>query len=278
MKIENKRTFDTEVDGKSVKFVVKRPDNAALGKAQLYHNKAFREAIDNKAIVRARVEDVMREQGLWDDTKRTEFERLSKNVLLSTKKLKEGGIKLIEARDIAIQMRRDRYALRQLSQKRDELDLYTAEAQAENARFNYLVSACTLYESTGKPYWNSYEEYLKRENDPVSPMAAGALSRLIYDLDDDFDKKLPENAFLLTHKFVNDKLHLVNKEGNLINVDGKRINEDGFFVNEKGEPIDSDGNLLTKEGDYIVETKPFLDDDGNPLAEEKKEEVALATV
>lgn len=262
---ENKKTFKAEVDGKEIEMAVRRPDFKAQQKAQQAHNKAFREAVESGAIVRARVEALMRDQNLWDDKKQAEYEELDKAIKAGERKLAGGNMKLRDAREVAIDLRRKRWSLRQLRMERNELDLNTAEAQAENARFNCLVSQCTVYGDSGKPFYQSYEEYAAKENDSVGPQAALLLQRLVYGLSENYENELPENAFLSKYKFANKDLHLIDKQGRLINADGHLVDDNGRLINEKGEFVDGEGQLLTETGAPKVEAMPFLDDDGNPV-------------
>lgn len=262
-----KKKFSVEIDGAKVEFAAKRPDRRVLDKAELVKSRAFKEAAQAGAIVRAKVEDLMREQNLWDDEKQAAYETLLKALLDGELRLQKGGgagLTKKSARALCLQMRRDRAALRDLTAYRTELDLHTAEAHAENARFNYLVSACTVYGDTGKPYFESHDDYLSREDDPVAGPAATALGQLIYGLDDDFAKKFPENAGLIKLGAVDDKLRLIDKDGNLVDAEGRRVDEKGRLVNEKGELVDANGVGLTEDGQYKVEFEPFLDDEGEP--------------
>lgn len=266
--MDNKKTFEVKLNDKDTKFAVKRPDNKTRQAGQQYYNKAFRNAIESGAIVRARIEQVMRDQNLWDDIRQKEYQETTKRLLGNELKLSKGGIKMNEARELALQMRADRWKLREMNYDRNQLDLHTAEAQAENDRFNFFVSACTLYADTGKPYYKDTEDYLNREDDPVGPTAAANLSKMLYGLDDKFEHKLPENRFLLKYKFVDDDLRLVDKQGNWVDAEGRRINKEGRLINDQGQLVDVDGNLLTEDGEYKVEFTPFLDDEGNPVTDE----------
>jgi hypothetical protein len=260
-KVVNKKVFQVELDGKPVEFAVQRPNHKVSQQATLVYNRAMREAIEAKLMLRAKIDQVMREQNLWDDTKQAKFDELVKELLGGEKKLAGGNIKLSQARDIAIQMRRARAELNLLRAERDELDRHTAESQAEQARFNYLVATCTVYGESGTSYYKDADDYLSRTDDPVALPAAQNLGRLIYGLDDDFAKKLPENKFLVKYGFVNDKLHLVRKkDGRLIDGDGRLVDDKGRLVDEQGQLVDRDGNLLTEDGEYKVEFVEFIDD------------------
>jgi hypothetical protein len=260
------RTFNVTVDNnKDITLAVRSPSLQDQREATKVYNQAFSEALKAKAVVRAKLDDLLVDQGLWDDSKQTRFNRLQSSILENERKLARGGISLNDAKAVAIEMKRLRAELRDLISVKTNLDTHTAEGQADNARFNYLVSACTVYNDSKKPYFNSYEEYLNKSGDTVSILAAQHLAGMLYGLDNDYEEKLPENKFLKQYKFVDDKLRFINKEGKLVDEEGRLLDENGRFINDKGEYVDKDGNLVTLDGEYVVEFKPFLDDSGKPI-------------
>lgn len=260
---ENKKTFTVKIDDKDVNLAVLRPTQKVQTKAQQVSNKAFREAVESGAILRAKINAIAREQNLWDETKQKRFEELHARLLENERKLAMGGkagLTKNQAKKLALEMRGDRWELRQLTLERNQLDIHSAESQAENAKFNYFVSACTVYDETGDPYYTSYEDYMSRENDVVGNEAALHLGKMIHGLEENWEAKLPENEFLVKYKFVNDKLHLVDEHGNLVNADNKRVDDKGRLINDKGELIDDKGNVYSEDGKYQVEFEEFLDD------------------
>jgi hypothetical protein len=267
------RTFTALVDDKQKEMMVRSPSLQDQREATKYYNQTFSEALKAKAVVRAKLDDLLVDQGLWDAFKQAKFTQLQSDILEGERKLAKGGISLKEAKSVALQMKKTREELRELISVKTNLDTHTAEGQADNARFNYLVSACTVYKDNNESYFKNYEDYNNRSSDTVAILAAQNLAGMLYGLDNDYEDKLPENKFLKQYKFVDDKLRLINSDGKLVDEQGRLIDENGRFINEKGEFIDKDGNLVDKEGDYIVEFKPFLDDDGKPvvLEEPKKE-------
>jgi len=259
------RTFKTIVDGKDREMSIRSPSLQDQKEGTKVYNQSFSEALKAKAVVRAKLDDILVEQGLWDAVKQAQFTKYQSDILEGERKLAKGGISLSEAKSIALEMRNNRAELRDLIAVKTNLDTHTAEGQADNARFNYLVSVCTVYNDTKEQYFKNYEEYLNRSSDPVSILAAQNLAGMLYGLDNDYEEKLPENKFLKQYKFVDDKLRLVNKEGKLVDEKGRLLNENGRFINENNQFIDKDGNLVDLEGDYVVDFKPFLDDDGKPV-------------
>ena len=263
------RTFTANVDGKDREFLIRSPSLQDQREATKVYNQSFSEALKAKAIVRAKLDDVMYEQGLWDATKQAKFTELQSTILDGERKLAKGGISLTEAKTVALSMKKTREELRELIAIKTNLDTHTAEGQADNARFNYLVSACTVYSDNKEQYFKSYEDYLNRSIEPIAILAAQNLAGMLYGLENDYEEKLPENKFLKQYKFVDDQLRLINKEGKLVDEDGRLIDNAGRFINEKGEYIDKNGNPVSADGEYIVQFTPFLDEDGKPVVLEE---------
>lgn len=264
------RLFTITESDKNIELMVRSPSLEDQKEATKVYNQAFSEALKAKAVVRAKLDDLLLEQGLWDQNKQNKFNELQNNILDGEKKLAKGGIPLIEAKNIALDMRKNRDSLRELISVKTNLDTHTAEGQADNARFNYLVFACTVYKDNNKRYFSSYEDYINKSSDTTAIVAAQNLAGMLYGLENDYESKLPENKFLQQYKFVDNKLRLINKEGKLVNENGKLIDEFGRLINEDNKLIDKDGNLITENGDYVVEFSPFLDDQGKPIITETK--------
>jgi len=93
---------------------------------------------------------------------------------------------------------------------------------------------------------------------------------MLYGIDPDYEKRLPENEFLKKYKFVDDQLNYIDKKGRRVDSEGRLVNEDGRYINEDGKLVDIEGNLVDEEGNYIVEFTPFLDDEGKPIEEDKE--------
>lgn len=270
------RSFKATVDGKEKEFAIRSPSLNDQKEATKVYNQAFSEALKAKAVVRAKLDDLLVEQGLWDDHKQQEFNDLQSKILEGERILAKGGISLNQAKAAALEMKKNREKLRDLISVKTNLDTHTAEGQADNARFNYLVSACTVYKDTNERYFSNYEDYINRSSELVAILAAQNLAGLLYGLDNDYEEKLPENKFLLDYKFVDSKLRLINKDGKLVDESGRLIDENGRFINEKGEFVDKDGNIVDSDGDYLFEFKPFTDDEGKPvILEDKKKEVEV---
>jgi hypothetical protein len=264
------RNFKAFIDNKEVEFMVRSPSLQDQREASKIYNQSFSEALKAKAVVRAKLDDLLVDQGLWDNQKQAKFTELQNQILDNERKLAKGGIPLKQAKELALQMRKTREEVRDLISVKTNLDTHTAEGQADNARFNYLVSACTVYNDSKESYFKNYEDYNNRSADPVALLAAQNLAGMLYGLENDYEEKLPENKFLKQYKFVDSKLRLINSEGKLVDEKGRLIDENGRFINEKGQFIDKNGNLVDDKGDYVVEFSPFLDDNGKPVVVENE--------
>ena len=268
----NSNEFVATVDGKEVTFQVNVPSFENQRDAQKVYNRAFSDAVNSGSIIRARLDEIMKEQGLWDDEKEQELFEVQSKINSGEKLLAAGGISLDKAKSIAIDMRNYRNQLRNLLSTKNNLDSNTAEGQADNARFNYLVSCCVVYKDTGKPYFKGYEDFINRASSNVAINGSYKLGNIVYGLSEDFEKDLPENKFLMSYGFANDSLALVDKKGRLVDENGKLIDETGRYVDENGNYVDIDGNPVSLDGDYIAEFKPFLDEKGKPVTLENQED------
>ena len=269
----NEKEFKVKIEDKEVAFLVRSPSFKNQREAQKVYNTAFTDAIKSNAVVRAKMDDVLREQGIWDDEKEENLVELQNEIIKAERVLAKGGISLNKAKNIAIDMKNTRDKIRELLLDKNSLDSNSAEGQADNTRFNYLVTVCTVYKDTEKPYFKDMDEYLEKNTDPVAIKGAQVLANMLYGLKDDYEQDLAENKFLKKYKFVDEKLRFINKEGHLVDEDGRLVDEEGRFIDENGEYVDKFGYPIDKDGNYVVEFEPFLDDDGKPVVvEEKKQE------
>ena len=273
------KTFTATIDGVEKEMLVRSPSLNDQREAQKVYNQAFTDAIKSKSVVRAKLDDLLQDQGLWNDEKQAKFTALQKELLDGEKRLAKGGFSLNEARDLAIKMKGIRDEIRDLISVRTSLDNHSAEGQADNARFNYLVSVCLVYNDTKQPYFNSMEEYLNRAGEQVALLGAQHLANMIYGLDNDYELNLPENKFLKKYKFIDEKLRFVDKKGRFIDAEGRLIDADGRFIDDQGNFVDKYGNRVDEAGDYVVDPQPFLDDEGKPIVldEEKTNEKKSTT-
>lgn len=253
-------------DGNEKVVYVMRPSRNDNAQAQIIASKVFRDAALNGALVRKTLEDLLIKQGVWNNEKQAQSDKLDDEIREKLTKLKAGGIKLIEARDLAIDVRIARMNKSLLLAEKNAHDEFTAEAQSENARFDYLVSVCVKDEE-GNNIFSDIDDYKDHSTEPYAAEAAAKLASMLYGLDDDWEAELPENKFLKKWNFIDEDLRLINKEGKYVTKDGKLIDNNFRYINENGEYVDINGKKIDEDGLPVVEFKPFLDEKGNPIIE-----------
>ena len=277
---ENKTSF--EVEGKM--YAVRRPKVDEIRKANEFRSKSFNEALQRGDMLREQLESELRKRKLWSDSRETEYQDLRQSILDGEFKLKKGGIRLANAKKVALEMGEARESMITLLSSRTDLDSNTCEGKADAARFNYLFATCLVYDDTGEGYFaNGLDDYLLNQDDPVALTGASHFYYLLSG-SDNVDQKLPENQFLKRFNFVDDDYRLVDEDGKLIDKEGRHIDEFGSLVkwinDEEFEHVDTEGRKVNDAGDYDVDFSPFLDDDGEPVIEKdeakdsEEEEVA----
>lgn len=276
-----KQEIKITIDGTEQTFIVRSPTLKDQREAQKAYNNAFTDAIKSNSVVRAKMEDVLSDQGLWNEDKQKRYESLQEKLFDGEKRLAKGGFALSDAKKLALEMRQVRLELRDLISARTSLDNHSAEGQADNARFNYYVSCCVVYKDNDKPYFKDLEDYMSRLDDPVATAAAQKLANMIYGLDNDFEKNLPENKFLRKYKFVNEELRFIDKQGRTVDSEGRLVDDQGRYIDEHGNFIDRQGTRVDADGEYIIDSQPFLDDNGQPITfdqeETKTDEASIET-
>lgn len=275
--------YRTVVEG-DVTVLVKKPNRKDLNDSQIAYNKAWRKSLEEKAILRQKLNDYLVEQGVWNDAKQKQYDDYIKKINERELLLKKGGIPLKKAKNIALELKRLRLEFRELISERTSYDNNTAEGTADNARFDYLVSVCVLDPSNKQPVFKDLDDYNERGSEDWAVKAASELANFLYNLDPNYEKSLPENSFLSKFKFTNEDGKLVNKDGHLISIeeDGteRLIDEQGYYIayNEAGEKyfVNRSGEKFERPDE--IEIQPFLDDEGNPILEDSEVEADVEAV
>lgn len=240
---------------KVVKIYVVRPNNNTIKNADRYRAKTWNQCITDGVLTKKELAKILKDRGIWSADKEDEQEKIVETLQKLEKKLYLGKdetkrLKLSEAQDTALEMRMLRFQLRELISEKIAMEENTAEALADNAKFDYFVADCTYYEN-GEKVYKSVEDYNQKSSDQIAFSAAGALAEMMYQVDDKFEDNLPENRWLKNHQLVNQDGSLVNDKGDLVDQKGRKINKFGHYLNDDGQRVDIDGNLLDENGNYI---------------------------
>jgi len=255
MSKKNKISFEVEKDGEKVELAVLKPTPGVLQEATRVYNQTWAQGVKDKLLLREAIDAYMREQGLWGDEQEEKLQAVLKKIADGEKKLAAGKMKKSEGKTLSLNLWDWRTELRQLIAQKTLIENNSVESQAENVRFNYLVSACTVYNETGDRVFTSLEDYLDQDEDWAFTCAS-QMSNLLYNLDPDFEKNLPENKFLKRFGYVNDDLALIDEKGRTVTRDGRYVTKDGFYELEDGTRCDVNGNPIQK---LDVETAEFFE-------------------
>jgi hypothetical protein len=259
-------TITVNSEEKTIELAIKKPSAQEGIEGQRVYSKEWADALKRGAPLRAQVDNLLVDRGLWSEEKEKELKELAKSLQKDCDILTKGGIKLSEAKKIALGARTKRFAFNKLAMEKSILDNGTVEGQAEIARLNYLISVCTVYKHSNKPYYESVADFYNRSNEKVASEATTAYMSFAYNINSDYEKDYPENKFLIKHKIINDKLQLLNENGKAVDEEGKLVNEFGQWVDDNGNLINANGDLVKEDGSLKVESEPvFLDDNENPI-------------
>lgn len=215
-------------NGEPKTIIIRKPNYSQSTEAQLYAATMFKKARESGMIVRDNLDKWLEEQNLWSKENKANVAKLEAEIeekieILEKKKKPDGTpVKLSEARELAIEVSLARVRLRVLLHKKQSYDEFTVEGAVDNARFDYLVSLC-LFDDNGKRIFQDVEDYYENKEEPYAMEAAAKFASIYLDIDEDWQKKLPENDFLLKYKFVNDDLRFINKDGQPVNMKGDLV-------------------------------------------------------
>lgn len=254
----------TLLDGTEV--YIKDPTRKDREGSESAKAKAWHRALDDGCKTEEQMLRIIAEKGLWDDDRETQIAELQEERESLEKTIKEGGIKLSEAKANAIKIIKIDNIVAELASNRIKYLGETLEAHARRAEYDYLVSCCAVYNSNrGKPYFKNYEDYLNKKSTYDVNLIASKASEVLYGMPD-LDNT-PAKQFLKEFKFVDDQLRLINKDGHLVDEDGRLVDEHGNYIKyvgrgDKKRPVivDIDGNEIKEQ-----KRKAFLDDDGKPI-------------
>ena len=284
--MKEKRIFTAQIkvsetkDGDAIyeekQFAVIRPSVQIQTEANKLREKVWNEAFQEGNLLRRQLDDELKNRKLWNNQLQAEYDQLQFEVIQNTMTLEKGGIKLSEAREIAIETSRKRQEMVEMLVSRSELDNHTCEGQADNEKFNFLFANCLVYNDTGeKVYPNGLDDYNAQPNTDYSENGATEFYYLMSD-SESLDEQLPENKFLKKFNFIDeDKRFIERSTGRLITEDGRYIDDEGYYVeyNEDGTTyrVTVDGKKVDpKTVQKQLESLPFLDDDGAPILEKAK--------
>lgn len=250
-------TYKIKVNDEEKEVIVNKPSSRIEAEASAYANKVFTKLMNEKNddgspayMLRVNMDQCLIERGIWTDSIASRLMEVTKNIQDLEDKIYKGGMSKKEGREIALKLKTARLEQIRILSARNQYDENTVEGKVDNAKFDYLVTKCVLF-SDGSPIFNSVDEY-RYDEDIAGQLfeAIGDLGSMVSRYDPNFEKKLPENKFLLKYGFVNDDLRYINEDGKLVDIEGKLVDQDGNYIDEEGNPIEVDNPLDKEIGEF----------------------------
>ena len=87
--------------GEETTVYLQLPDSKENKEAQLAYNKAFREALQSGAVLRQKLNQVMEEQGIWDQEKETRYQEILETINIDFDKAVDWLLKGAQPSDTA---------------------------------------------------------------------------------------------------------------------------------------------------------------------------------
>ncbi len=281
--MSNKRekidTFDE--DKNKLELAVIRPGHKIMQDANMQYNMKVSTLIrqgsgdGERLLLRSELEDHMIKTGLWSNDDAVKMERLGIRIRAIELMIQKGGIKLSNAKNLAIEMSQLRIKMMELYNKKQQLDSATVECVAEAYKYGFLMTKCVVYAKDGKPFFLDYDDYMERGDSVAAIDTSRCLAKMVYGTEGNINKTLFENRWLIENKFMNESGRFINEDGHFVDQQGKLVNKKGAYVSDKGDLVDKNGIFVNKDGTFVVEDpKPFLDDSGNPIVDKTKKKVS----
>lgn len=206
-------------------YYVTKPSARQEKDGMIVFAKTLTKALKEGIMSHDKLDKVIRDEGVWDDDKQKKVLEIAEFLTVGIHKLSAGGIKLSDARTLAIQMRTKRFEYIQLVLEKTRLEGCTAEAIADRERTDFFVSVC-VKNSDGSKVFSSLEDYQEKQDSELGNVVSSKFAKLYNGYEEDLGfSKYPENEFLLKYKFTNEKLELVDKDGKFVDVEGNTMEE-----------------------------------------------------
>jgi len=234
------------VDNETVE--IRKPGTKLLQMSQMQYNIKLASLIKQAAtsqestlLSKTQLDKYLKQIGVWTEEDQMSVFRLQTEIIDLETKLKKGGIKLIDAKRIAIDTMIKRQALLTLVTKRSQYEELTIESLAEQHRFNFIMIN-SVFSQDNTLFYKDLCDYEDKESDEITCECAKILASWLFGYDINMEQNFTENQFLKKYKFVNDDGALVNKDGNV---------------------VDINNNIIKKDNEITV--KPFLDEEGKEV-------------
>lgn len=242
--------------------------------AQDKYNVSFKRSCDNEALLRPKLDNFLKDQGVWTPEREAELTSKQKHLQDMLYKMSKGRMTFEALVELTWDIKEARRDANEVAGIRDQYSGNTAEGQAENMRFACLLAASVVYDKTGERYWPTVDDYLAEAGSELAGVAAEKYAVMLIGSSEVPGADLPENRLLMKLGLMDDKCNYVREDGKKYTAhkldDSVKwtiilINDKGRYVNEQGEYIDAYNRLVDEAGDYLNDDAVWLDKNGNPV-------------
>lgn len=149
---------------KNINILYKQPSNDIKIEANFIYNKSYFDAINSGILPVSKLEDLIKERGLFTEEDQIELDNLNtklqaQKVLLSkTTKVKANTNRI---KKIITKIENEKI---EITNKKNSRLVLSAETKAEEDRSLFLCQACSYDYRSGELYWNTYSDILKEIN------------------------------------------------------------------------------------------------------------------
>jgi hypothetical protein len=186
------REFEVELSsGDKKKFKTRAPTTAELQEGEFEYSKAFNRAIMAGIVPRNTLIAKLIENGVWSDEQDEAIEKKRLELVAFEEKFENADN--AEKKQMKETLSDLRQELFQMRQERSSFVAHCAEAKADEAQRNFLVSKVTTDALTNRPVWKTLNDFLNEQDGQLVFMSTYEYMTFVNGLSSDFMGQLPEN-------------------------------------------------------------------------------------
>lgn len=203
MAVKTHRVF-TSVDknGNEVTLRFVRPNQALIAKGDLKYREAYSRAFRAGVLVNAEVMKVMRERGLWDDSRDEEILKIRDEITKLESNLKDQSLSNEAGEELVKEIRRLRSELALANSVYTTVVDNTCESIGNEARNQFFAASCVVDAKSGAKIFKDADDFVARLDEAVAldsyreAVIAGLEDQLNVELPSDLTSHYPENQWL----------------------------------------------------------------------------------